>query len=286
MNVDFMRIVDKWVGVPLCFFLSLVDSVLRLFKKHGRKQRIEKILFIQLSEMGSAISANSALRKAQELFPDAELYYVIFEEMQESIKLLDIIPESNVLTVPSKKLMGFISKSLRLIWAVRKLKVDAIVDMELFSRASALFTYLFGASIRAGFDGHHMEGLYRGSLLTHKVIYNHTKHIAFNFLSLVYCLQENPQEPCSKMPRYKDDIVVPRIGSSLEDRQLVFRKLLDCCPKASLEKKIVLLNPNGSALLPLRRWPLDRYIELAKRVLANPKTLIVVTGVASEKEGR
>jgi ADP-heptose:LPS heptosyltransferase len=285
MNVDFMRIVDKWVGVPLCFLLSLVDAVLRRSGRKAEKRHIQKILFVQLSEMGSTISAHSALRKAQKLFPEAELYYFIFAEMQESIKLLNIIPESNIFTVPSKSLTGFCFGSLRLILEIRKLNIDAVVDLELFSRASILFSYCFGAPVRTGFHRFHMEGLYRGSLLTHKVIYNHLKHISSNFLSLVYALQvDNREEPFNKLPCNKDDIVLPKITPSAEAKERMLAKLHDACPEVAPDKKIVLLNPNGSALLPLRRWPLERYCDLAKRLLVDPGVVIVVTGVASEKK--
>ncbi len=285
MNVDFMRIVDKWIGIPLCFLLSIIDAVCRPFRRKTEKRRIEKILFVQLSEMGSTISANSALRKAHELFPNAELYYFIFSEMQEGIKLLDIIPEKNILAVSSRTLFGFLLGSLRLIRDVRKVKIDAVVDLELFSRASALFSYLSGAPVRSGFYCFHMEGLYRGSLQTHKVIYNHVKHIAYNFLSLVYALQEDSHgEPLVKIPQNKDDIVIPSIASSPESKQRILQKLAGFCSDVATDKKIVLLNPNGSAILPLRRWPLSRYIELAKRLLANRNVIVAVTGVVSEKQ--
>jgi ADP-heptose:LPS heptosyltransferase len=45
------------------------------------------------------------------------------------------------------------------------------------------------------------------------------------------------------------------------------------------------LNANASDLLPLRRWPLERYAELARGVLAAlPDAHVVFTGLASEAE--
>jgi ADP-heptose:LPS heptosyltransferase len=235
--------------------------------------------------MGSAISANSALRKAQKLYPESVLYYFIFEEMKESIKLLGIIPEKNILTVPSKSLFGLLINSYRLIVHVRKLRIDAVVDLELFSRVSALFSYVFGCPVRVGFDKFYMEGLYRGSLQTHRVIYNHLKHISNNFLSLVYALQaQSTQVPQSKVGLGKDDISLPKLRSSAEDRQRIMRKLQELCVEISEKKPIVVLNPNGSNIVPLRRWPIANYIELAKKLLNNPEVYIVVTGSPSEIE--
>ena len=46
----------------------------------------------------------------------------------------------------------------------------------------------------------------------------------------------------------------------------------------------MLLNPNASDLLPLRRWPTARYVELAKRLLeASPDLHLAVTGSPDER---
>ncbi len=233
--------------------------------------------------MGSAISAHSALLKTRQLFPGAELYYFIFEEMKESIRLLGLIPDDHILTVSSNSPLRFLADAVRLIHTLRRIRVDAAIDLELFSRASAVFGYLSGAPFRVGFYRFHMEGLYRGSLLTHRVIYNHLNHISVNFLALVYALQqEESKEPFTKMAVNQSDIVPARHVSSEEDKQRILINLQHLCPSLRPENTIVLLNPNGSNLLPLRRWPMERYIELAHRLLANPAVVIVITGAASE----
>jgi ADP-heptose:LPS heptosyltransferase len=46
---------------------------------------------------------------------------------------------------------------------------------------------------------------------------------------------------------------------------------------------LILLNPNASDLLPLRRWPSLRYVELARRLLERyPELFIVFTGAPAE----
>jgi ADP-heptose:LPS heptosyltransferase len=46
---------------------------------------------------------------------------------------------------------------------------------------------------------------------------------------------------------------------------------------------LILLNPNASDLLPLRRWPPLRYVELARRLLERyPELFIVFTGAPTE----
>jgi ADP-heptose:LPS heptosyltransferase len=48
-------------------------------------------------------------------------------------------------------------------------------------------------------------------------------------------------------------------------------------------RPLILLNPNASDLLPLRRWPIDRYVELAKRLIEKyPEVWIGFTGAPDE----
>ena len=105
MTIDFMRALDKWVGIPACAVFSMVDYISQPFASK-KTQPIKKILFIQISEMGSSISAYSSILKARELYPGVEIYYFIFQEMQDSIHLMGVIDPQKVFTVTSKSLIG------------------------------------------------------------------------------------------------------------------------------------------------------------------------------------
>jgi ADP-heptose:LPS heptosyltransferase len=48
---------------------------------------------------------------------------------------------------------------------------------------------------------------------------------------------------------------------------------------------LVLLNPNASDILPLRRWPMERYVELARRLIEkSPLVYVCATGTHEEAE--
>lgn len=284
MKVDFMRFVDKWAGILLCFVLSGVSTCLRPFSRRTSAEEVRKIVIVQISERGAVLLAHSALVKLKELFPQSELYYVIFEEMQESIRLLKSVPEENIFTIKAESLWSFLVSTLRVIGAVRKEKVDAVLDLELFSRISTIVSYLSGAPIRVGFDRFHMEGLYRGALQTHRVGYNHLKHISYNFLSLAYALKEDPENiPLSKIKARAEDVHLPALPSTRDEEERMLVKLRSFCPEISRDKILVVINPNGSDLLPLRRWPMDNYIGLARKLLEHPSLYIAITGSSSEK---
>ena len=54
MNVNAMRTIDKWVGVPLCSLASLLSRVRNMFSPK-KVPNTKRTLFIELSEMGSAV---------------------------------------------------------------------------------------------------------------------------------------------------------------------------------------------------------------------------------------
>jgi ADP-heptose:LPS heptosyltransferase len=152
------------------------------------------------------------------------------------------------------------------------------VDLEFFSRFTAILAYLSGATARVGFDNFHAEGLYRGRLSTHRVIYNPLLHTARAFVGLVEALDQDPAE--RPLPKLRADwaIEAPRLArdTTTETRM---REKLERCGSGSLEsQRVFLLNPNASALAPIRKWPLDRYIALANALLQDRRNLVVVIG--------
>ena len=95
MKLSTMRAVDFWIGVPLCF---LCTQVVRLLGRPKGPEKPQRILFIELSEMGSTVIANPALEKARDTL-GAEIFFLIFERNADSLRLLGTVPESNIVTI-------------------------------------------------------------------------------------------------------------------------------------------------------------------------------------------
>ena len=284
INVDIMRKIDRFAGVPLCLLCSLAERLLKPFRSVASSpDPPKKILLIQLSEMGSTVLVRPSVAAYKRENPDAELYYLIFHEMRESLFFLDEIPKANILTITSSSLSGLVQSAMNVILQLRRIKIDAALDLELFSRFSCLLSWLSGAAVRVGFDNFHAEGLNRGSLLTHRVHYNYYHHISLNFLALFKALSADPGDaPLVKEPLEQSNLRVAPLASSPKLREALWEKLRQESPDIRPGDRIVVLNPNASQLLPLRRWPLENYIELARRILQETDCYIVLTGVKSE----
>ncbi len=285
MNVDTMRTIDRWAGIPLTFLLTCWQRLHRLVRRPDVRSP-KRILFIELSEMGSTILVDPALRKAREHL-DAELFFVIFKKNRPSLDLIGTIPGSNTFTLREDNLLHLVADTLRFLRWTRHRRIDTVVDLELFSRFTALLTGLSGAVNRVGFYSFHNEGLYRGELLTHRVAYNPHIHIAKNFIALVNSLLTDSEEiPYSKQVVDDAEIRLPTITFSERELDNMHELVRRHCPDYDRDRhRLVLINPNASELLPQRRWMRDRYEELVRRILeCAPDVLVLLTGAPSEKE--
>jgi len=285
MNIDFMRGVDRWAGIPLTFLLTQASRIGRLF---GRPRQVpaRRILFVELSEMGSTILADPAMKKAaREL--KAEIHFVIFAKNRGSLDLIGTIRGANIFTLRESNLFALAFDTARLLFWVRRRKIDTVVDLELFSRFTALLTGLSGAVNRVGFYSFHNEGLYRGELLTHRVAYNPHIHIAKNFIALVNSLlAEEAEIPYSKKIVSDAEVELPVMvyhETELANMHEMVRRHYPDYDRS--RHRLVLINPNASELLPQRRWMPERYVELMRRILdAAADVLVLITGAPAEHE--
>jgi len=281
MKVDTMRRIDRWVGIPLCFLLTLLSPFF-LRRAEGAKPR--RILFIELSEMGSTILADPAMRKAKQIF-GAELYFLIFQRNAPSLDFLRTIPEENVCTIREDGLVVLALDCLRFFLWARKKGIDTVIDLELFSRFSALLTALCGARHRVGYHRFHNEGLYRGELLTHRVAYNPHMHIAKNFVALVNALACPVVEtPYSKTYISDEEITLPRIIAGERESEQMQGRIAAVFPAYDPNHhRVVLFNPNASELLPQRRWPQGHFAALGNMALKRwDNVIILITGSPDE----
>ncbi len=279
-----MQIVDYWVGVPICFLLSVFNFFIVLFSNKNKTIEAKKILFIELSEMGSSIIAYSSLKKVTKKYGVENVYFLIFSKNRESVDLLDIIPKENVLVLSDKSFLSLTLDTLKSLFKFRRLGINTVIDMELFSRFTNIISFLSGASIRIGFSNYTSEGLYRGSLLTHPVKYNPHQHMVYNFLSLVEVLDSSELElPLIKTDFTKEDLSFLKVDLTEEIKEIKL-KLKSKCSLDLDNNNIIVLNPDPGDVLPIRGWGKENFLELSKKILLNyPNVIILVMGLKSSK---
>jgi ADP-heptose:LPS heptosyltransferase len=283
MKIETMRRVDYFAGIPMCFLATLLVRLFAILG--GPPRRPRNVLFIELSEMGSAILADPAMRKMRQA-GNAELHFVIFKSNAASLRLLNTVPENRVFTIRAEGLFSLAVDSLRFLAWARRCRIDTVIDLELFSRYSALLAGLSGAANRIGFHAFHNEGLYRGDMLTRRVAYNPHQHIAKNFVALVNAaLAEREERPFSKTLVEDHEIRLARADvaeGAVADMRDRVRAAFP--PYDPARHRIALVNPNASDLLPQRRWMPDNFVAVMRGLLADDDVLVLITGAPAERE--
>jgi ADP-heptose:LPS heptosyltransferase len=286
VNPDTLRKIDFWVGIPLCFLLTLFYKLLRLIglKDPHYQQQPKNVLFVELAEMGCTVLAYPAMRKTKSTYPESNLYFLLFRQIRESLDIVDLIPSDNVFTIDNSSMFSVARDTLKFIWQSRRKGIDTTINLEMFTRFGSILTYLSGARKRVGFYRYRQEGLYVGDFFTHRVVYNPHVHTALSFVSLLEALKAPfDQNPMVKIPLRNENLEVPKRRSHQQAKDNLWKMLKNENPKIDESKKLVIVNPNASKLISIRKWPLENYAGLVRNLLQDKEVFVAVTGVASEK---
>jgi ADP-heptose:LPS heptosyltransferase len=284
MTVDTMRRIDRYAGVPICFFLSIF-SLLFGWLRFSRKKApdVSRTLFIELSEMGSTIIADPAMKKLRKQ-GNAKLYFAIFKENYKSLEILNTIPPENVFVMDASNFFKLTGEVIRFIFWCRRKKITCVVDLELFSRFTAILSFFSGALYRVGFASYHDEGLYRGRLINRPVRYNPHVHMSVNFMSLVNRALHLFDNHYATVPVTSVELKLDPAPVNREAQENVKTKIRRMYPEWAGEL-LIIFNVNASDMLPQRRWMPEYFAEVAAELLKKYQNILLVfTGAPAERE--
>lgn len=285
MHADRMRQIDFWVGIPLCFVLTVIG---RLAAAVGLTRPLPaepaNVLLIELAEMGSTVLAAPAMARLKARHPHCRLFFLLFSHVAPSVRVLGLVPDDHVFTIDVSNAVTLVRDTVRFMAAARRHRVDTVINLEMFSRFGTVLAFLSGAPRRVGFHRFCQEGLYTGRLLTHEVAYSPHQHTWKAYMSLVAALEEPPgTRPLGKLRIDDADCVVPRFAGNAAAKAALWRRLVARAPVLETSRRLVVVNPNASSLIEVRKWPIENYIELVRRLVRDPDVAVLVTGVASER---
>lgn len=261
MDVNSQRKIDRLVGVPLCWAFSFLN----LFRDQPSKAHApSRILVILLSEMGSLVLARPMFELIRRRYPSARLYALCFKKNKEVLDLLGLVPEKNILTVRGDSLSSLLLDTIAGVMRIRRERIDTVIDCELFSRISSLYSFLSGAKLRVGFHRYTQEGLYRGNFINRPVLYNPYHHISQQFVNLVEAV-ESHQIPSVKRKVGEAFFEIPRIRLSEQEKGSLLNRLEADFPQI-IGKRLVLIYPGGG-LLPVRAWPWESFAAVSQQFL-------------------
>lgn len=287
MHPDTMRLIDRWVGIPLCFFASFwpwnkyrVDSSVPF--KTGTPPPSDIIVFIGIAEIGALVVAYPAIEEARKQFPKSRICFITAAAGVQTLELMGF-EEEDILLLETDSIKNLLQGLLKIRTHFKEERVSAVV-LEPFARFSTLLSAWIGASQRIGCYRFLNEGVYLGNLLTHRLVYNSHLHASQTYFAMTKALNDQGStEPLLK------ETIAPQIRNRLKisipekEQQALWARLQSKCPGKKFIK-IILINANTSDIIPLRKWPLENFVELGKQLLENSKITVVLTGGPDEQD--
>ncbi len=283
MKLGTQRLIDRWIGQPLCAAVSLWARAVgkSAAPSQAAAAPVRNVLVIILSEMGSLVLAGPMFAQIAKRYPGANVHMLQLAKNREVSLLLGIARPEHLHALDDSSLGALLASIWRVMRQLRALPIDVVIDCELFSRISALLAYGCGAALRAGFTPHTQEGLYRGSFMNGALPYNPYRHIAQQFVALVDALDD------AAIPRSKASALLTLpAGSGLEVR---FEAAELAAYAARLQRDFPMVGPRklvllyaGGGILPERAWPAAHYTELARTLCAQGHAVGLI-GLADDR---
>ena len=95
MRVDTLRQIDRYLGIPLCWIVSLARRAHAFLWAKPVLPKPQKVLIIKLAEMGSTVLAYPALTELKNRCPDVKLYFLVFAKNSAIIEVLKLALTEN-----------------------------------------------------------------------------------------------------------------------------------------------------------------------------------------------
>ena len=263
MTINVMRIADRYAGIPLCWLAGLW---LRFStSRNPSPDNWNTILVMKFFGLGSLLLSTPFLSALKRRLPEVRIVYLTFAANKE---LLDKLPQPDIkLLIGTSSPGAFVRSTVGAIRTLRGLSVDAVFDLEFFSKFSTLISSISGASVRVGYD---LPARWRRMNLSHPVLLDQSTHA-----TRLFAAQLRP----FGIPE-EQELSITRLRSSSAAAQSMEKKL-------GLHRNgftIVTININAGPTSRERRWDRARFVGVALELRSIvPSVRFFFTGTADER---
>jgi ADP-heptose:LPS heptosyltransferase len=190
MTVEDKQRIDRFFGPGLLLvlrpFVRLAGKILR--RDHSTTPRGE-IVFIKLLGGGSLLIALPALLGVRRTFPNCRLTIVCASPVAPFAELIGIFDRIEIVNDRSG-VFTLIASAVRILFAFVRRRVDTIVDLEVYSQLTTVFSLLTLARNRIGF--YVANTYWRRNILTHLVFFNRARGVFHFYAAMARLLGAKP----------------------------------------------------------------------------------------------
>ena len=274
-SLDFKVKVDRILFGTLAYILDHISLLIGKFLNRDHsitKENANNIVIAKYLGLGSIVRSQVIIQDIKNTFPDCKIHYLTSVKNK---KIFDIIKDiDNVLTIDDSGIVSMALSTFKLVLQLLKIKVDAFIDLEVYSRYSSCIALMSCARNRYGFfrnDIHWHVGIY-----THMLYFNNQKNITDIYLQISNYLT-NSNNYNKELPSFEFK----------EENKLEVEKYFEDNKLNKDGNDIYIgINANASELALERRYPPNYFVELIDNLslIKEKNIFIFLIGSPNEKK--
>lgn len=272
-SLDFKQKVDRQLFGILAYLLDRLAFLLGKIIKIDHtinKENVKNVVIAKYLGLGSIVRSEVVINDIKMSFPEAKIHYLTSVKNKS---IFDIIKNvDNVLTIDDSGIMSMIVSTFKLVVSLISIKVDAFIDLEVYSRYSTCIAIMSCARNRYGFfryDVHWHIGIY-----THMLYFNNSQNITDIYLQISnYLTSSNSYN--KNIPKFLFN------DKHKEDINNYFNEVIGNKDNRDL---YIGINANASELALERRYPPEYFCELIENLLNVKEKNIFIFLIGSPNE--
>lgn len=256
MNINVARKVDFFFGYVLSLLMKVCYCIFsnRVYPANPQTLLAKNILIIKFFGLGSILQMSPMLKSLKNNYPMANITLLTFSQNNQIAKLIPAI--NNVVDVDfDKNFIVFVLQTIRNIIKLRRNHFDIIFNCEFFSYFSAIMTQLIRVpqTITVGFR--HNASM-KEWIFSYNISMDNSQHISKQFFKMLL--------PLNIKDKYKN---IEKCNIAIDDSS--FNKIDLLMKRFYIKKEVFLIvvNINAGILSYNRRWPMENYKYLMKKIL-------------------
>jgi lipopolysaccharide heptosyltransferase II len=268
LSLDLMHRVDRYLGRIVVTLLQPLNLRRYLTSSPDvRDLSPGKILVVKFWGIGSIALAGPTVASLRRRYPEAEIHFLTLDANRPFLRFVPDVDQVTALDIRGGA-FTVMARIFRLLWRLRRRRFDLVVDIEFFTRFSAIVSFVTGAPVRVGF---HAWEVFRGNLHNIEVPFNRYWHVTRNFFNLGRAAGVDSDRPADF-----------RLVTGEEEE----REVEDVLAATGIEDsdRLVLFNPNAGDLALERRWPPESFAALARQLAEDPGVRPVFIGAPAERD--
>ena len=263
MKLGVIRFTDKYLGTPLRLLLYYYQKLRDLFPQRESREPYRRILVVKFWGLGNIIRVSPTLRALRQRFPEAKITFITLEQNRGIYEGSGLFDEAVYLEL--KSVGVFLWDVFRKYFSLRRERFDLVLNLEPLANFAEIVSFYVAVGVRVGFS---LPG--RRSLFTIKIPFREDEHISRTFYRILYPFGVRPPQ----------DLTPEAVPVNDED----WRYIEELLSARGIEggRPLIAFNVNASEVAEARRWPGDRFAELASRLQEELGADLIFIGAPEE----